>query len=173
MPEAAQCRADPQLPAVQHGVPRVDAQVHQDLLELGPVGVHPLGPGPTLDGELDLTADQATQQLQPLCDGLVQIQKLRAEDLLPAEREQLSSQIGEPLCRLLYLREVLPRSDADSGIHPRVAGIAEENLELVVEVVRQTAGQAAHGLHLRRLPHRSCDSATAIRANTWAEMSRK
>ena len=87
-----------------------------------------------------------------LDDDLVQVEHLRLEHLLAAEREELPRELGGALAGL---RES-PRRPRASGrpasrSREQQLRVAEDHREHVVEVVRHAAGQPADGLHLLRL----------------------
>ena len=65
-----------ELAAAGHRVPRVDGQVHEDLLELARVGLH-APERRILDGqELDVLADQPPEHLLHVCDHRIEVQHL-------------------------------------------------------------------------------------------------
>ena len=97
------------------------------------------------------TSDQPPQhRLQP-GDGAVDLEELRREHLLAAEREQLPRQRRRLLARPLDLLEVLARGVV--GVEPleREHAVAADRGQEVVEVVRDPTGEPSDRLHLLRL----------------------
>jgi hypothetical protein len=83
---------------------------------------------------------------------LIHIEDLHLEDLLTAEGEKLLREGGHAIRSLLHLEDIQPRACANTRIAGREDGEPPQRLELVVEVVCQTAGKTADGLHLSSLP---------------------
>ena len=67
------------------GVPRVDAQVGHDLVELAGIHFHEAEAGARLPGQFDFLADQAAQHAGHARDGGVEIQHLEDDGLLARE----------------------------------------------------------------------------------------
>src|SRR6185295_2516238 len=85
----------------------------------------------------------------------------RLEHLLPAEREQLLREIGTPLDRGLQRFGILARRTLLGEIFQEKINRREHRSQNVVEVVRNAADDATHGLHLVRLP-KSIDEGIAF-----------
>jgi hypothetical protein len=160
-------------PPRELGVARVDAEVEQDLLEPGALHPHPLRPGAAQETKLDLAPDEAAQQLLPITHGLVEIEDLGTEHLLAAEGEKLPPQVRHPVHGPLHLVEILTCLRADARVASGVVHEPAERVQLIVEVVCQSARKPADRLHLGRLAEPPFDAAMAARACTSAEMSRK
>ena len=132
-------------------VPGVGAQVHQHLLQLGGVGVHPdravighhLQCHPGRQGGAQQLGRFFQQRVQCLLDPHLR--------LLPAEGDDLVHQVAAALTGLLDLRQ--PGGGRVAGIQ-RLLGqrpVAQDHRQDVVEVMRDAAGQRADGFHLLRL----------------------
>ena len=134
--------------ALGHGVPGVDAEVHQHLLQLGRVA----GDGPQLLGELGLQlhrlADDPAEQALHVEHHLVEAQRALGERLTPGEGEQLADQRAGALALPLDLREVGLRGVVHREVEPGQRRGALDAGEDVVEVVGHAAGEHAHGVHL-------------------------
>ena len=145
-------RLDRQLPAVGHGVARVDGEVHDDLLELTRIGFDASQSGLQRRHQDDVLADQSPQHVVHLRDDGVEVEDPRLEHLLPAEGEELAGEGGGALRRLEDLAppSAAARSSRDQAPQDDVA-VADDDAEDVVEVVGDAAGQPADRLHLLRL----------------------
>ena len=141
-------RGDGQDPAPGHGVAGVQRQVEDDLLDLAAVRPDPrarrLRPG--LDP--DRRTDQPLQDLLHLEDHLVQIEDPELEHLPAAEGQQLLRERGGAARRGAHLADaraprVLVAQSCQQGL-----GVAEDDGEQVVEVVRHAARQPADRLEL-------------------------
>ena len=89
------------VPAVGHGVARVDREVQDHLLDLARVGPDVAECVGEPEREVDVLADQPAQHaLACRATTVVQIDDGRLEDLLPAERQQLARERGGALAGL-------------------------------------------------------------------------
>ena len=110
---------------------------------------------------LDVLADQALQHLLGLGHDGVEVEHLRLDDLLAAEREQLLAVSDAADSRRLAGSPAsvgARRVPAGSASRQQVA-VAEDGGQQVVEVVGDTAGQLADGFHLLRLQELGLDPA--------------
>ena len=146
--EGHESRLDGDRADVGDGVAGVDAQIGQDLVDLG--GVH-------LDRPQTAFGRQARSMSSPMsrCSILsmpatvsFKSQHLGSDGLLASEGQQLAGEVGGAVGRLADLDKVgmerLGRVHLVEG-HLRVP---EDHPQHVVEVVGHAAGQAAHRLHL-------------------------
>ncbi len=102
--------------------------------------------------ELDVLAEHAGHHPLEREHGHVQIEHLGHEQLAAAEGEQLTGERGGPVGSRLDAAE---ESAARRGVGPLAAellGVAADDLQQVVEVVRHAAGQAAEGADFLRAP---------------------
>ncbi len=142
---------DRQRAAARHRVPGVDGEVDEHLLDLPWIGLHAPKGSPRQRDELDVLADHAPEhRLDSLDDG-VEVQHLRLEQLVAAEREQLARERGRPLRRLLDLLRAGAQRVVLAQLLEHQVAVAADGGEDVVEVVRDPAREAAHGLQLLRL----------------------
>ena len=141
-------RLDRQRAAARHGVPTVDAEVHDRLLELRRVDEYVARLGPQDDRKLDGGADQALDHRDRLVDAGVHIYD---PDVAPgglAEREQLPRQLRGPIRSSNDLPEIGRQLGVAGVGDPRQLGVAVDGLKQVVEVVGDGSRQLAERLHL-------------------------
>ena len=140
--------------AVGHGVARIDAEVGEDLVDLGRIHLDGDGDGGGEPFEVDVFADEAAEHVDGTGDGVVEVEDAGHDGLLASEGEELAGQFGGAFGGLLDFAHAI------GGIHAGFAGacgefdVAEDDLEHVVEVVGDAAGEAADGidaLHLVEL----------------------
>ena len=101
--------------------------------------------------QLDVLADQPAEHLLHPGDALVQVQHLRLEHLLAAEREELPRQVRRALRRRPDLLDVGAKGLVGLEVAADQLRVAQDDGQQVVEVVRDAAGEPADGLHLLRL----------------------
>ena len=148
-------RLDRHPAADRHRVARVHREVEQHVLEL--VGIDPRLPQATSEHGLDrdVLAQCPAQQVGHVRHQPADIDRLRFQRLLPREREQPMGQrrgtlhaghrrIGQPGERAAVRRQPsLQQFD-----------VAADHRQVVVEVVRDAAGEPADRFHLLRLAQR-------------------
>jgi len=66
---------------------RIDAEVHQHLLDLRGIGAHSRQIGRQIFADLNVLADHLVEQIHDVVDGLIQTEASRLEDLPPGERQ--------------------------------------------------------------------------------------
>ena len=98
----------------------------------------------------DVLAEQPSEHLRHAADHAVEVERARVDNLLAAKSEQLAREAGGALGGLLDLvgggeRLRIERRQAEQR------GVAEDDGEDVVEIVRDAAGELADGLHFLRL----------------------
>ena len=102
----------------------------------------------------DLPADHGTDQFDQIADHGVGVGASALDGAAAAEAQKLAGEGRRPLGRLVNLlqvaRSVPPRGPAP----PWRAGVAVDDLQEVVELVGDSAGQLSHALQLLRLPQR-------------------
>jgi hypothetical protein len=137
--------------AAGHRVARVHDEVHDHLLDLPGIGADRDRLGRRRHGERDVLADQATQHLLEVPREIADVDDLRPEHLLPAEREELAREGRRAVDARLDLAEVLARGIVLGQIeaHELAGGLLR--LQEVVEVVRDAAREPADRLHALRL----------------------
>ena len=88
--------------ALGHRIASVYGKVDENLLDLAGVGLHP-SEGRVHDrADLDVLADEADEHGLDVGDDGIQVDDLRLEDLLAAERQELLSERGAASHRLAY-----------------------------------------------------------------------
>ena len=102
--------------------------------------------------QLDVLADQAAQHLLDLEDELVDAHDARLERLAAAEGQQLVGQLPAALGRAADLLERRALRVLQIAAGQQQVAVAGDHGQQVVEIVGHAARQAAHGLHLLRLP---------------------
>ena len=142
---------DRQLAAVRHRVAGVHREVENHLLDLAWVGADPADRGGELHRELDVLADDALQQRIDTRQHLVEVERLRLQDLAPAEREQLARQALRALSRGADLPDVDRRRVVGPEVLQHQLAVAEDGRQQVVEIVGDAAGEAPDRFHLLRL----------------------
>src|SRR6476619_2573898 len=83
-----------QFSAFGHGVACIHCKIHDDLLQLGRIGLDSSDLVRQVGDEFNILSDKDAQHLCHVLDGLVQVEDLRLEYLLAAEGKQLPSQTG-------------------------------------------------------------------------------
>jgi len=135
-------------PSILERVPRVRAQVHQHLLELGRVGLDVQGRRGQLQPQLRARGQRRPKQAEGfLHDGLERdvLQLLRPA---PAEGQDLPHQVARAQAGLLDLAEGGLCRMAGFQLGHGELDVAQDGAEDVVEVVRDAAGQGAERFHL-------------------------
>ena len=145
--------ADGQLAASRHGVARVDREVDDDLLELADVGAHRPKVAAMIDLELDVAADQPRQQHPEVGQHVGQVQHFRPQRLLARKGQKLAHQRGGAVGVLLDVHDVREGRVGRTMVGQQQVGRHDDGGQHVVEVVRDAAGELAHGLHLLALRH--------------------
>jgi len=80
--------------AIGHGIPRVDNQVHDDLLDLAGVGKDIAEIGSEDRLQFDVFRKQASEHLIKVAQQLVKVEYLRLNLLFPAKCQELLGQCG-------------------------------------------------------------------------------
>ena len=85
---------------IGHGIPGIDHQVHDDLLNLSGVCLHPPQTRSRPGDQLNIFADEPAQHLIEVCHQAVEVDDPRLEQLHAAEGQQLPGESGGLVCRL-------------------------------------------------------------------------
>ena len=125
------------------GVAGVDAEIGQDLVELGGVHLDRGQVGAWLPVKLDALADQAPEHLEHALDRGVDVEHLGHDRLLAGKRQQLAGQVGRTLGGLADLLQVDCDRVAILELVKGQFGVADDHAQHVVEVVGHAAGQPA------------------------------
>jgi hypothetical protein len=142
---------DEQGAAVGHGVAGVDAEVHQNLFDLGGIGANQ-GESGSEDGlDFDIAADYFFEEIESLGDALVQVYIARLENLAARKGQQLTGKCSGSFRLLMDLLKMAAEASAFFGLFHADVGPAHDGADHVVEVVSDSAGELADGFELLRL----------------------
>ena len=100
------------------------------------------------DHQLDRFSQQALQQVRDFGDHVRQLQHLRSERLLAREGEQLAGQACRAVGVGADLLDVVIIAVAGRVTHQHQITMTDNSGQYVVEIMGDTAGQLADGLHL-------------------------
>ena len=134
-----------------HRVLGVDRQVDDDLLQLPGVGAHRAQVSCEDRAQLDVLTDQALQHPVHVGHDLVEVEDSRGQDLLAAEGEQLTRQVGGAQRRLPGLHGFFATGMVGRQAFQKQVGGAQDGGEQVVEVVRHAARESPDRFHFLRL----------------------
>ncbi len=145
------CRLDDQLAALGHGIPGVNRQVHDDLLDLAGIGLHPsqVFCEPAYQG--NVLTDKPPQHRLQVPDQNVKVQNLRLQRLLAAEGQQLARKCRGAVGAEDHLVQILGQGIVLRQLRLHHLTVALDGHEDVVEVVGHPARQLPDGLQLLRL----------------------
>ena len=140
------------LPAVRHGVARIDHQVEDGQFQLMSIGAHRRHIRRGIDMENDLRADRADQQGLHILQRLGKIDRCRLQRLATAKGEQPLDQRLRGFRRLH--RDIGGTGDRFGGstTGDDLVQPADDRRQQIVEVVRDMPGQLAQHVHLLDLP---------------------
>src|SRR5690348_9236543 len=140
-----------QAAARRHGVASVGHKVQHDLGQMAAVDFDAAYLPAELHFKVDAFANDSNQKrLQVLKNG-VQVQDLRLKNLLTAEGEQLASHRGGFFAGHFDFLDALGCGFVQRCGAQEQLAVAEDYAEKIVEIVRNTAGQAANGFHFLSL----------------------
>jgi hypothetical protein len=138
------------VPPLRHRVARIDRQVQQRHLDLVGVGHHAVDPGRDLVAQRHGGTDRGRHQFADAAEQGVDRHRAQVQALVAREGQQLAGELGaaaagvaRDLGALLHL--LVARQHQDQ-VH-----IALHDVQQVVEVVRDAAGQAPDRFHLLQL----------------------
>ena len=141
-----------QPPALRHRIARIDHQIHNHLLDLSGIRLDRAGRGVEFRTEFDdIFTDETPQHAVHIGDQRIEIQHFRRDKLTAAERQQLTSQPGCPVCRFLNLLHIFPHSIGGSQPAKQQLAVPSNHGQEVIEVVRDPAGQSPDGFHFLSL----------------------
>ena len=150
--EAGCVRGDEQLTAAGHGVSGVNGEVKEHLLQHAGIGLDEGQRSGITAFQVDVFADDRLSILVRFCNHIIEHQRLGLHHLFAAEDEQLPGEVGgafggadDVLQAFIGCRRELVH------VHQQQFGVATDDGEHVVEVVRHPASKLADGFHLLRL----------------------
>ena len=144
-------RLDGELAVPLHGVARIDRQIQEGVLHLNRVDVGvPQAPG---DDGLDLhpVAQRPAKDVVRAADQAAEIDDLRRERLPSSESQQLRGEFRAARDGGDRRLQALVGARIAGDVAAKQLQIAADDLQDVVEVVRDAAGELADRLHLLRL----------------------
>src|SRR5579864_8274570 len=134
-----------------HSILGIDHEIHDHLLELAGVGTG-MSSLRSEDGhQVDVLADQRTQQALHVLHDRVYVYHFQLEQLLSAEGQQLPGQGRSAVGGKLNGAALLEQRARRIQLRQNDLCIATDDHQQVVEVVSHTTGQASNGFHLLRL----------------------
>ena len=138
--------------AIGHRVFGIDDQVHDHLFQLAGIRARMSHVRSQLGGEVNVFADQRTQQSLHICNDGIHVHHFEFQQLLPAEGEQLPGERGCPIRGLLNgLNLDQQRIVLIQRFHQNF-GVPADHHQEVVEVVGHATSETADSLHFLRLP---------------------
>ncbi len=140
-----------QLSAARHGMPSIEGQVHDDLLDLAEVRLAEPQVVQGYGQDLDVFSDQPPEQGVEIQHDVVQVNDARRKHLLAAEREQLAGNARGSIGGRLDLRRAVGQAAAGGNAFGHDLGVSQGDGEQVVEIVSDAASQTSNGFHLLRL----------------------
>ena len=144
-------RPDRHLAPLQHGVARVDRQIHQDLLHLARIRFYTRQAGVARNEDLDVFSDQPAEHFFHFHNQGIQVQDDRLNHLLAAEGQELAGQAGRTMGGLGNFFGVAHQWVVDRQLHLQKTAVAGDHAEGVVEIVRHSPRQKTDGFHFLRL----------------------
>ena len=133
--------------ALGHGIPRIDGEVHQRLLQLGWIDQDEVCFGIQIEFQPDVLPDQPTEEFLHAGKRVVQIENLGIEELFPAEGKQLAGYLGGAASGIQDHVGILDDLGVVGPFVDEEGGKPVDGGEQVVEVVRDAAGEKPEGLH--------------------------
>src|SRR6185369_11289780 len=100
----------------------------------------------------DVLSDDPPQQADRVGHGLIQVQDARLAGLAAAEGQEPAGEGYSASRRLLDGLRVFDATGQAVGLDHEHLGVARDDCEEVIEIVRDAAGKTTDGFHLLRLP---------------------
>ena len=132
---------DDQLASLGHGVPRVDREIHQGLLQHGGIGQHRAYFVVEIGANLDAFANDRLHHFDDRLHDIIQVDRRLAERFAAAEVQQLTCQRGGSVSRHQRLLEVLIGLIVSRKLVHGKLVVSADGLQEVVEFVSDAAGQ--------------------------------
>jgi hypothetical protein len=139
---------DAELTSVGHGVSCIHRQVHDDLLELGGVGLDSAHTVYRKQRQRDIGSEQTLQQAFHLQNELAEVEHLRLQQLPATEGQQLPHEVRGAITGASHFLDVLTQRVVGRQLFRNTDGIAQHYRQQVVEVVRDAGGELADRLQL-------------------------
>jgi len=142
---AGQGESDEAAPLME-ALPAVEAEVEQDLLELGDIGIDPGASGVVAKLEFDLVRDDAAQDLEALLDGRGERYGLAVNGWALRKRADFVEEITGAIAGFENLLQGFVGGVAFLNIHGDEFGAAKDAGDDVVEFVGDAAGELVEGV---------------------------
>src|SRR5580692_8111428 len=142
---------DDDFSTIRHGVFRIDHQIHEDLLDLARISTGSAEIGCELRLQLDVLPDQRPQQALYVLHDNVQVHDLQFQQLLPAERQELASQGGGPISRLVNRLDLRIQGIVFPGVLEQDFRVTADYHQEIVEIVGHPSRQTPHRFHFLSL----------------------
>ena len=142
---------DEEAAAVRHGIAGVHGQIHDDLFHLAGVGAN----GAEV-GEVRMTSSMSSpirrgMSLPMSSTTVLRLSDARLQNLHAAESEELARQRGRAIGGAVDLFDFAGDGIAGRQNVQQQLGVALDDHQEIVEVVRDAAGEATDGFHFLRL----------------------
>src|ERR1700722_673004 len=134
-----------ELAALGHSIAGVDAQVHDDLFDLGRIGPNHGQIWGQIRFDFNIAAEDFFQEAESFGDVLIEIYVARLENLAAGEGEQLTGQGGRPNGLMPNFIEVAVEASVGVGFVHAEFGPTEDGPNHVVKVVSDPTSQLADG----------------------------
>jgi hypothetical protein len=124
---------------------------HQHLAELGGIGEHRQRLGTQPGEQRHAAGQQSAQQIQTFVNQRLQRLQMHCVRLAPCKRQDALPEAARALRSRLNLDQVLRGRMRRIQVFERQRDVAQHRRHDVVEIVRDAAGQRAHGFEFLRL----------------------
>ncbi len=142
---------DLQSPSVGHGVPRVQAQIHEHLLELRWIGFDRIHRGGD-DFELDVPGDYFLEETdQPAGDG-IDVHRLRLQHLAAREGQQLARKRRGSFGLLADPRKSVCNLGSGTILLETKLRPSQNRADHIIKIVRDASRKLSDGFKFLRLP---------------------
>ncbi len=139
--------------AAWQSVAGVHRQMQQRVADVDGIGLHHHRACRQRRGELDIGTEDAAQQAHRVHHDIGEIDEAGLRGVRPREGEHLLRDDGGPLGGATDLQQIFVGLLALVGGGQQQVGVAEDRRELIVEIVRDAAGQAAQCGELPQRAH--------------------
>lgn len=144
-------RRDRESAALGHRVAGIHGEVDHHLFQLACVCLHCSQCRLELRDHLDVLAQKSPQQPLQIGHEFVEVEHAHVQDLLAAEREELTCEPGGAIGCLANLFKIGSQRRERRETIQEQADIAEDSGQHVVEIVGNAPCEPSHRLHLLRL----------------------
>src|SRR5262249_42880883 len=132
--------------AARHCLARILRQARQTGLELTQVGVYRPERGGQVEDKLDVRTEQAPQQLDAIGEHRVDLDPRRPQLLTTRQRQQPPRQLRAAPRRLECLADDVAQFLIAASVFAREPEIGDDNVQQIVELMRQAACEIADRL---------------------------